>query len=420
MTHAPPRRGARRPGHRRRAGRARCGGPRSPRRSTGRSSSSTARARPAASPGTATTPGYGLRDLHRLMSGPAYARRLVRAASAAGATLRTRVHGHRVGPGRGRAGHQPSRRVRRAGQGDHPGHRRPRTAPHRQARPRRPPPGHLHHRPAAEPGPPPPRLARHQGGRRRRRAGQLVGRADPARGRLPDRGPGDQPPPPGVLRGVQPRRPGSPADPGPHRVRESSTSSASSGWRRSSSRTSAPADGDGSPATQSYSPATGSPTTSSPGWPTSTSTRAASARWSTPPFAPAALESSPRATWSIPSTRPTWPPSTGCTSPSRYAVGWRPRPVGSASVRLLAEAPFEWVAPSVVRQGDPAPARSRLLLGPRAATSGSRQVSIVQRGAEIASARVPWPAAPGRVFRLPSRVLDRVDFTAGDVTLRLG
>jgi thioredoxin reductase len=88
------------------------------------------------------------------------------------------------------------------------------------------------------------------------------------------------------------------------------------------------------------------------------------------------------------------------------------------TVRLVAEPPFAWVAPSVVRQGGPAPARSRLLLATDRYVR-LPQVSILQRGEEIATLRVPWPAAPGRVFRLPSRALDPVDFTAGDVTLRL-
>jgi flavin-dependent dehydrogenase len=35
--------------------------------------------------------GYGIRDLHRMMSGPAYARRLASAAANAGAAIRTRA-----------------------------------------------------------------------------------------------------------------------------------------------------------------------------------------------------------------------------------------------------------------------------------------------------------------------------------------
>jgi hypothetical protein len=74
------------------------------------------------------------------------------------------------------------------------------------------------------------------------------------------------------------------------------------------------------------------------------------------------------------------------------------------------------VAPSVLRQGDPPPARARLLLATDAYVRFPT-VTIHQGGPEIASLRVPWPAAPGRVFRVPSRILDSVDFTAGDITV---
>jgi thioredoxin reductase len=87
-------------------------------------------------------------------------------------------------------------------------------------------------------------------------------------------------------------------------------------------------------------------------------------------------------------------------------------------VRLVVEPPFEWIAPGIVRQGDPAPARSRLLLGTDSYVRFPK-VSISQRGLEIASERVPWPAAPGRVFRLPSRFLEQIDFTAGDVAVQV-
>ena len=85
---------------------------------------------------------------------------------------------------------------------------------------------------------------------------------------------------------------------------------------------------------------------------------------------------------------------------------------------LLVEAPFRWVAPQVVRPGGPAPSRSRLLVWcdelHRFPTVRARQGSR-----EIGSVRVPWPAAPGRVFRVPFGLLDGADPVGGAVTLGL-
>lgn len=95
--------------------------------------------------------------------------------------------------------------------------------------------------------------------------------------------------------------------------------------------------------------------------------------------------------------------------------GRRPADPG---VRLDAEAPLRWVAPNVFRPGDPAPARRRLLLWSdefvRVPT-----ISATQDGHVVGRTTLPWPAAPGRVFRVPSSILDRVDGGRGPVTLAL-
>jgi hypothetical protein len=36
-------------------------------------------------------------------------------------------------------------------------------------------------------------------------------------------------------------------------------------------------------------------------------------------------------------------------------------------------------------------------------------VVVRQNGREVTRRRVPWPAVPGRVFRVPASVLDAVD-----------
>jgi thioredoxin reductase len=89
------------------------------------------------------------------------------------------------------------------------------------------------------------------------------------------------------------------------------------------------------------------------------------------------------------------------------------RPTG---VRIRAEAPFRWVSPNVLRPDDPAPPRERLLLWTDQLIRFPT-IAVSQLGHVIATKRTPWPASPGRVFRVPSSVLDGVDPDHGDVTI---
>ena len=99
-----------------------------------------------------------------------------------------------------------------------------------------------------------------------------------------------------------------------------------------------------------------------------------------------------------------------------YLAGVRPR---QAFVQLVAQAPFRWVSPQLVRAGDPAPARNRLLLWTDAYVS-TPTVVVSQQGRTVSRHRLFWPAAPGRVFRIPAtEVLARVDFTRGPVAIGL-
>jgi thioredoxin reductase len=98
---------------------------------------------------------------------------------------------------------------------------------------------------------------------------------------------------------------------------------------------------------------------------------------------------------------------------------WLDRPSAPApALRLLVEPPLRWVSPNLLHAGDPPPARRRLLLW---ADELVRRPTVVvrQQDRTVARRRLPWPAAPGRVFRVPSSVLDDVDPTAGDVTIGL-
>lgn len=88
------------------------------------------------------------------------------------------------------------------------------------------------------------------------------------------------------------------------------------------------------------------------------------------------------------------------------------------ALRLRAEAPFRWIAPGLLRTGDAAPARKRLLLWTDRLVRAPHVV-IRQDGRTIASRRLPWAASPGRVFRIPSSLLDAADPAGGDVTVGL-
>ncbi|MEV8631928.1 NAD(P)/FAD-dependent oxidoreductase [Streptosporangium sp. NPDC051023] len=86
----------------------------------------------------------------------------------------------------------------------------------------------------------------------------------------------------------------------------------------------------------------------------------------------------------------------------------------SGQVRLVADAPFRWVSPEILRPGDPVPARRRLLLWSDRYIPFPHVV-LRQAGKVVARRRVWWPVAPGRVFRVPTDVLSSVDPKGGPV-----
>lgn len=91
----------------------------------------------------------------------------------------------------------------------------------------------------------------------------------------------------------------------------------------------------------------------------------------------------------------------------------------TGGVRLLADAPLRWIAPGLLRPGAEAPARRRLLLWTDELVRVPRVVAR-QDGRVIGRRTLPWPASPGRVFRVPSSLLDRIDPAGGPVTVSLG
>jgi thioredoxin reductase len=98
-----------------------------------------------------------------------------------------------------------------------------------------------------------------------------------------------------------------------------------------------------------------------------------------------------------------------------YLTGSQP---AADCVRLQAEAPLRWVAPTLLRTGDPAPARDRLLLWTDELIRIPRVVAR-QDGNVIGRKTLPWPASPGRVFRVPSSILAKADPRGGAVTISI-
>lgn len=89
---------------------------------------------------------------------------------------------------------------------------------------------------------------------------------------------------------------------------------------------------------------------------------------------------------------------------------------GASGIRLRPGAALRWLSPGLLGSGVSAPPRGRLL-----AWTDERvrvpKVTVIQDGRVIASKRLSWPASPGRVFRIPSSVLRGVDSRGGDVVV---
>ncbi|WP_399881669.1 NAD(P)/FAD-dependent oxidoreductase [Streptomyces sp. BBFR51] len=88
----------------------------------------------------------------------------------------------------------------------------------------------------------------------------------------------------------------------------------------------------------------------------------------------------------------------------------------SEGVRLTVGAPFRWIAPQILRPDDPAPARGRLLLWSDAYIRFPK-VTVRQDERLINRRILAWPVAPGRVFRIPSSVLKGISHTGGPVRI---
>jgi thioredoxin reductase len=87
-------------------------------------------------------------------------------------------------------------------------------------------------------------------------------------------------------------------------------------------------------------------------------------------------------------------------------------------VRIRVDAPFRWVAPQLVSPDGGIAARGDLLFW----VDEYRRLPklrAVQDGRALATKRTPWPAAPGRVYRAPWSLVASADPDGGDVTVSL-
>jgi len=149
----------------------------------------------------------------------------------------------------------------------------------------------------------------------------------------------------------------------------------------------------------------------------STSPLTRSAWWSMPASALRRAGSSLSGTWPTQLTQPTWPPSTD----DMWAL---PLAGGFSAVSLPHEESYlTW---RHLCAGSPRHTCARMTASRRADDYWADEfvripvVEVRQDGSLVSRHRLPWPAAPGRVFRIPFSVLKGVDRRGSDVTLSLG
>ena len=90
----------------------------------------------------------------------------------------------------------------------------------------------------------------------------------------------------------------------------------------------------------------------------------------------------------------------------------------SAGERIVADPPLRWAAPGLVRPGNPRPSRGRYLAWCDDHVPHPL-VEVSQGGAALCRRRLPWPASAGRMFRIPSSLLSRVEPGRGEVRVRI-
>jgi len=97
--------------------------------------------------------------------------------------------------------------------------------------------------------------------------------------------------------------------------------------------------------------------------------------------------------------------------------GWlKHRDEAPKAVRIRTDGPLRWVAPQLVSAEGGAAARGDLLFWVDEYRRLPR-LQAVQDGRTLATKRTPWPAAPGRVYRAPWSLVADADPGGGDITV---
>jgi hypothetical protein len=99
-------------------------------------------------------------------------------------------------------------------------------------------------------------------------------------------------------------------------------------------------------------------------------------------------------------------------------LDWLEKGTIRGGTRVTTDASLRWVTPQYVVPGRGAQARNRLLAWCDEFVSFP-VIEVRQGGAVVSSHRLPWPAAPGRVLRIPAKVLNDVDVARGAVEIGL-
>ena len=97
----------------------------------------------------------------------------------------------------------------------------------------------------------------------------------------------------------------------------------------------------------------------------------------------------------------------------------RTKATAPEGIRIRAARPFRWVAPQLITPDGAVAARGDLLLWTDEFRRAPK-LRAVQDGRTLAVKRTPWPAAPGRVYRAPWALVAGADPAGGDVTIELG
>ena len=98
-----------------------------------------------------------------------------------------------------------------------------------------------------------------------------------------------------------------------------------------------------------------------------------------------------------------------------HLAGHDPRP---PAVSITASGAAQWISPGHWRAGE-RPSRRRLVTWPEEFVRFPN-VTVRQDGRTLDHKRLAWPASPGRMLRIPDSILDKVDPAGGSVNLHIG